>query len=114
MNTKEWLLKKIGKDTFLRIEGFCHDCKKPVVVEVEKDGKEITCDNPFWYEPKNRIEQFFVKCKECFEKNPKLTNYRETEVFSRVVGYLRPVQAWNPGKKEEMKQRKNFIIKEEV
>lgn len=30
------------------------------------------------------------------------------EVYSRVVGYLRPVQAWNKGKKEEFKMRKVF------
>lgn len=32
------------------------------------------------------------------------------EVFSRVVGYLRPVQNWNPGKKEEYFLRKNYDI----
>jgi len=30
----------------------------------------------------------------------------ETEVYSRVVGYLRPVNYWNNGKKEEFKDRK--------
>jgi ribonucleoside-triphosphate reductase (formate) len=34
----------------------------------------------------------------------------ECEVYSRVVGYLRPVQQWNKGKKEEFKQRKSFNI----
>ena len=28
------------------------------------------------------------------------------EVYSRVVGYLRPVQNWNKGKKEEFKLRR--------
>lgn len=28
------------------------------------------------------------------------------EVYSRVVGYLRPVQAWNKGKQEEFAMRK--------
>lgn len=32
----------------------------------------------------------------------------ETEVFSRVVGYLRPVSQYNPGKKQEMADRKLF------
>lgn len=32
------------------------------------------------------------------------------EVFSRVVGYLRPVQNWNKGKKEEYFLRKKFDI----
>ena len=30
------------------------------------------------------------------------------EVYSRVVGYLRPVQGWNKGKKEEFAMRKKF------
>lgn len=32
----------------------------------------------------------------------------ETEVYSRVVGYHRPVKNWNKGKKEEFKERKMF------
>lgn len=31
-----------------------------------------------------------------------------TEVFSRVVGYFRPVQDWNKGKKEEFNHRKMY------
>jgi len=30
------------------------------------------------------------------------------EVYSRVVGYLRPVDQWNEGKQEEFRQRKTF------
>lgn len=30
------------------------------------------------------------------------------EVYSRVVGYLRPVQNWNLGKQEEFKERKTY------
>ncbi|HDM22189.1 MAG TPA: ribonucleoside triphosphate reductase, partial [Methanomicrobia archaeon] len=40
------------------------------------------------------------KCPECG---------KETEVYSRVVGYLRPVKNWNKGKKEEFRQRKEFV-----
>ncbi len=32
------------------------------------------------------------------------------EVFSRVVGYLRPVKQWNKGKQEEFKARKVFRV----
>jgi ribonucleoside-triphosphate reductase len=34
----------------------------------------------------------------------------ESEVYSRVVGYLRPVKQWNYGKKEEFKMRKTFKV----
>ena len=32
------------------------------------------------------------------------------EVYSRVVGYLRPVQNWNKGKKEEYAMRKVYDV----
>lgn len=35
-----------------------------------------------------------------------------TEIYSRVVGFFRPVNQWNKGKQEEYRQRKEYIIKE--
>ena len=35
---------------------------------------------------------------------------KDTEVWSRVVGFYRPVQNWNKGKKSEFKDRKVFKI----
>ena len=35
---------------------------------------------------------------------------QDTEVYSRVTGYFRPVSAWNKGKKEEFKDRKTFNL----
>ena len=32
------------------------------------------------------------------------------EVYSRSVGYLRPVSMWNEGKQEEFKDRKVFEV----
>jgi ribonucleoside-triphosphate reductase len=34
----------------------------------------------------------------------------ETEVYSRVVGYLRPVKQWNEGKRAEFSMRKRFKL----
>ncbi len=34
----------------------------------------------------------------------------KTEVYSRIVGYIRPVQQWNDGKQAEFNQRKTFQI----
>ncbi|MEE8377644.1 MAG: ribonucleoside triphosphate reductase [Candidatus Aminicenantaceae bacterium] len=39
------------------------------------------------------------KCPECGEN---------TEVYSRIVGYLRPVATWNDGKKQEFKERVTY------
>lgn len=38
---------------------------------------------------------------------------RKTEVWSRVVGYLRPVQNFHKGKQEEYRQRKKYVIRKE-
>jgi ribonucleoside-triphosphate reductase len=34
----------------------------------------------------------------------------ECEIYSRVVGYLRPVNQWNKGKKEEFRMRRLFVV----
>jgi len=44
------------------------------------------------------------KCSICHE---------ETEIYSRVVGYLRPVKQWNNGKQAEFDIRKMFKVAEE-
>ena len=36
----------------------------------------------------------------------------ECEIYSRVVGYFRPVKQWNNGKQEEFGDRKEFVVKE--
>nr|WP_269845109.1 anaerobic ribonucleoside-triphosphate reductase [Geothermobacter hydrogeniphilus] len=33
-----------------------------------------------------------------------------TEVYSRVCGFFRPVQQWNKGKKEEFKDRAEYLV----
>ncbi|HRU38257.1 MAG TPA: anaerobic ribonucleoside-triphosphate reductase [Candidatus Goldiibacteriota bacterium] len=34
----------------------------------------------------------------------------ECEVYSRIVGYFRPVKQWNNGKQEEYGERKTFEV----
>ena len=36
----------------------------------------------------------------------------KAEVYSRVVGYYRPVKDWNQGKREEFKERNYLKVKE--
>ena len=38
----------------------------------------------------------------------------ECEVYSRVVGYMRPVKQWNLGKQQEFSDRKLFDMKEDL
>ena len=32
------------------------------------------------------------------------------EVYSRIVGYLRPVQNWNKGKRQEFEDRRTYDV----
>ena len=45
-----------------------------------------------------------------FETCPEPGCGATTEIYSRVVGYLRPVKQWNQGKQEEFKKRKTFKV----
>ncbi|MFP4116002.1 MAG: ribonucleoside triphosphate reductase [Candidatus Aenigmatarchaeota archaeon] len=49
-------------------------------------------------------EEFCPKCKEEGERT-------KCEVYSRIVGYLRPTEQWNPGKQEEFDDRADFSKK---
>lgn len=44
--------------------------------------------------------------------SPIETKRMPCEVYSRVVGYLRPVQQWNDGKQAEFDNRKMFKVNE--
>lgn len=45
------------------------------------------------------------ECPQCTIKQP-------CEVYSRIVGYYRPVKQWNQGKQQEFKERKAFKIRD--
>ena len=38
----------------------------------------------------------------------------ECEIYSRVVGYIRPVNQWNKGKQQEFKDRTTFDLREKI
>ena len=86
---------------------FCWDCKKEIKIE----GNEIKNGNELVYLKEDGEKMIIFKCRDCFEKSQELKNYQPCEVYSRIVGYYRPVQQWNLGKQQEFKQRKEFKIK---
>jgi ribonucleoside-triphosphate reductase len=100
LNLKNMSNKKLkiqsGTDTIEidKVELVCWDC-----------GKKIRKKDEFAHyvnEGKN-----YFKCKKCHEIEPQL-HFQKCEVFSRIVGYIRPVQQWNTGKALEFKDRKVF------
>lgn len=98
------------------IDGVCHDCDTPVqVLCTANENNEIIVKGGAIYTPKMATgKRIFFKCDDCFKEDRILRNYNtDIETYSRVVGYLRPVQQWNKGKKEEFKMRKEYKVKEE-
>jgi len=76
----------------------CHDCKRNL-----KRGEEFV--------PYRVQDKTYIKCRNCYLVDPVLRNFQLCEVFSRVVGYIRPISQWNNGKAEEYRDRKEYNIK---
>ena len=89
-------------------QGPCHDCGADTEVHATPKDDGIHIDGGSVYEP--ATGKFLLKCNGCFEKNSTLRNYQACEVYSRVVGYLRPVAQWNDAKQEEFRDRKLFNV----
>ena len=105
-------LKKQLEKKDITYQGICHDCKKPVTVtaKVAKDGAISIEGGAVFKVNCNTEKLLFFKCDECFAKDKTLRNWESCEVYSRVVGYLRPVRQWNKGKKAEWDARKEFKV----
>lgn len=99
----------------VELSGICHDCGKAIRVKLSfGEHEEIKAEGGAVYNPEEkeiREGNVFLKCTDCFENAPKLRNWKDIEVYSRVVGYLRPVKQWNKGKISEFGTRKVFSIK---
>jgi len=81
----------------------CHDCGRFMILE----GDDIKNGVMLSYKDGDKTYNVF-KCSDCYQKSARLTGYNPCEVYSRVCGYLRPVQQWNSGKQQEYKERKEY------
>jgi anaerobic ribonucleoside-triphosphate reductase len=97
--------KNQGKDA-LAWQGVCHDCQCEIKVTATPKADGIHIKGGGVYEPET--DKFIMKCDGCFDSDPILRNYQDCEVYSRVVGYLRPVNQWNDAKFAEFYDRKMF------
>ncbi|HOS87861.1 MAG TPA: anaerobic ribonucleoside-triphosphate reductase [Candidatus Pacearchaeota archaeon] len=88
---------------------FCHDCGCTININ---EKNEITNGQLLKYNLEDGTTYSIFKCNDCFAKDKSLKNFQNTEVYSRVVGYLRPVSQWNEGKQQEFKDRRDFDIKD--
>jgi len=83
----------------------CHDCNAVAMVV---DGN--VTNGVFLKYLEDSKEHVIFKCTECHAKNEALENFKPIEVYSRVVGYIRPVAQFNTGKQQEYKDRKEYKI----
>jgi hypothetical protein len=90
----------------LAFEGNCHDCGQPVRVEVSLKPEGFQIKGGAVFEPEPQC--FFTKCDTCFKAKPQLTNFKKCEVYSRIVGYYRPLNQWNEGKRAEFDDRQAY------
>jgi len=84
----------------------CHDCGSQILINENQElenAVSLVYDN-------NGSKINILKCNSCYVKNPALTNFQPCEVYSRVVGYIRPVQQWHKGKRQEYGERKEFAM----
>lgn len=105
-------LKKQGLEEHdLEYRGQCHDCGTPVTVLISViESGEVTIEGGAIYKVKQGFagDGIFFKCAVCFKKDKTLRDYQDCEVYSRVVGYLRPISQYNLGKKTEYDMRTEF------
>lgn len=95
-----------AEKNMIGFEGTCHDCGNGVKVSVTLAPEGFVIEGGAVYEP--RVDHFLTKCDGCFAERPHLTDFQKCEVYSRVVGYLRPVSQWNDGKQAEFNDRAVF------
>jgi len=111
IKTKEFIKKLFNESNkkCIEINGTCQKCKSPVkliIFEEENGEYEINGDGGII----DRFNDPQFKCFKCLEEDDYKISPQRCEVFSRVVGYLSPVQRWNNGKKQEWKMRKTYEI----
>jgi hypothetical protein len=93
------------KTNKLGFRGLCYDCNKQVTIkaDVDDDGKLTIQGGALYF---TNWGGTLMKCDECFNKDKKV--HRKIDVYSRIVGYMRPVDNWNIGKQAEWKRRKTI------
>ena len=93
----------------IEVKPVCVDCN--VGIAFKRGGLTILNGKLLKYEKPDGTFIFAYKCSDCYARNKELKNFQECEVYSRVCGYLRPVQQWNKAKKDEHFKKKTYKIK---
>lgn len=99
---------KMGNHQYANVSSICMDCEEEFILKLERVNEtSIKISNGVIGK---RGDIYMCKCQDCFDKNDHFGS--KTEVYSRVVGYLRPIENWNLAKKDEFHLRKPYIVDE--
>ena len=79
----------------------CENIKGVKKIKVKISNKD--CEHKRYVEAEDAANRIWYVCNDCG-----FITRSKTEIYSRVVGYLRPVSAYNLGKKQEFSMRKTF------
>jgi len=108
---KQELSDMMGDAESMKIEATCYDCGKDMDFFARRTGpSSIEVFGGAVLKPPQEwnTDKLLFKCDSCFKKD--IHFHRPTEVYSRVVGYLRPVQNWNQAKRQEFDMRKEYKV----
>jgi len=100
-------LNELCKDE-VDFSGKCQDCDCEVKVTIKRTDEGFVVTGGAVYETSR--DKFYLKCDECYEREPVLKDFQPCLIFSRIVGYLTPINQWNDGKKAEFSIRKTFDL----
>lgn len=106
------LSDKIGNHQYADVGVTCCNCNEDFTIKlIRKSSTSIDIYGgviavvPDSSSTDSSEQKLLFKCDNCKDD----TYFgRECEVYSRVVGYLRPVVSWNQGKQDEFKLRKVY------
>ena len=107
--TGQYLIKLFNKaeTDCIELHGKCQSCEEPVDLVIWKKGFETEGNGGMIVSAEFDPRPEF-KCTKCLERDNYRISPTRCEIFTRVCGYLRPIQSFNPGKREEFKDRKTY------
>lgn len=103
----EEISEKMGPNQFAKVGVSCLDCGKRFYISLERTSPtEIKILNgAIGINKKTGVHLF--KCEGC-KDNPNWGT--PCDVYSRVVGYLRPTRDWNDAKQREFEKRVPYKV----
>lgn len=102
------LSDRMKDNQFATLHVTCEDCCKPFDINLERtSSNQIDITNGVIG---NRAGQYLFKCPTCYALDKSFGT--PCDIYSRVVGFYRPVNGWNNAKQEEFKLRKEYKMPE--